>query len=100
MTLGTRTTTIATAAFKGCKKLKSITTCDTLISIAPSAFFGCSSLSSIVLPVSIRQIGNSCFDLCYSLTAIYYKGTKEAWDALDTKNAGLTYANVFCDYKG
>ena len=61
---------IGTAAFKQCKKLKSVELPESLEIIGKQAFFGCENLESITYPDSLRSIGESAFQLCSILAHI------------------------------
>ena len=51
-------------------------------SIGANAFNGCTNLASITIPVSVTRIGVKAFNECTNLANIYYKGTKEQWNAI------------------
>lgn len=57
-------------AFKGCKKLASVTLPDTLETIAAHAFEDCSSLSKIVIPSGVKKIDGFAFCACKKLKSI------------------------------
>ena len=69
-------------AFSDCTSLKSITIPDGVTSITDGAFAYCSSLASITIPDSVTNIRMMAFSYCTSLANIYYKGTKEQWNAI------------------
>ena len=54
-------TSIADNAFKGNKKLKSITIPETVRVIGKNAFSGCSSLKKVTIPAGVREIGTNAF---------------------------------------
>ena len=99
-------TSIGWYAFKGCARLMGVTIPDCVISIGRytfedcvglasviignsvttigySAFHGCTGLTSVIIPNSVKNIGGYAFRNCTSLKTIYYKGTKEEWDAIE-----------------
>ena len=66
-TVNERCKVIADGAFKGCKKLKSLTLPIGLLKIGNNAFTDCSSLQSIVIPHGVKYIGINAFTACHSL---------------------------------
>lgn len=52
--------------------------------ITKLAFAGCSKLQTLHLPASITEIWLGAFMACDSLKDIYFEGTKDQWDAIDT----------------
>ena len=66
-TVNKRCKVIADGAFRGCKKLKSITLPIGLLKIGKNAFTDCSSLQSIVIPHGVKYIGINAFAACHSL---------------------------------
>ena len=61
---------IGDAAFRGCKKLKSITIPNSVTSIGWGAFADCKKLKSITIPNSVTSIGNWAFYECSSLKSV------------------------------
>lgn len=68
--------------FFDCSNIKNITIPYKVVSIDDSAFFGCSELESITIPNTVTFIGDSVFTYCYNLKYVYYKGTKDEWNAI------------------
>ena len=66
-TVNKRCKVIADGAFRGCKKLKSITLPIGLLKIGNNAFTDCSSLQSIVIPHGVKYIGINALAACHSL---------------------------------
>ena len=60
-------TSIGNSAFKGCKRLRSVTIPDGVTSIGDSAFKGCEDLTEITIPRSITSIGKYAFLGCRNL---------------------------------
>ena len=82
ITIPNSVTSIGSDAFMACKSLTSITIPDSVTSISDGAFYDCSSLSSVTIGNGVMSIGDLAFAFCTSLAHIYYKGTKEQWNAI------------------
>ena len=41
---------------------------------------------NIIIPGSVRKIGENAFNGSENLRDIYFEGTKESWEAIDTEN--------------
>ena len=76
---------IASAAFRNCAKLPSVSLPEGLELIDKSAFAYCSSLTSITIPNSVTMIDEHAFECCTNLTSIYV-GTTPAQIAPSTFN--------------
>ncbi len=61
------TISIASDAFVGCEKLKSVDLGDTVKRIGDSAFSGCISLESVELPAGLESLGTGVFYGCKGL---------------------------------
>ena len=57
-------------AFKGCRRLTSLTLPAGITSISSYAFYGCWGLTSLTLPAGITSIGESAFYDCSGLTSL------------------------------
>lgn len=69
-------TRIGSNAFKGCKKLTSISFKGArLTKIGKGAFQGCSSLKSVTIPKSVKEIEKNAFYGCKKLSKVTIKGT-------------------------
>jgi len=78
-----RVSKIADEAFKGCKKLKSITFHATSIdSIGKQAFRDCQLLTVIEFPASLRYIGQEAFRYCTGLTDLYQEQVEDPAPAI------------------
>jgi len=74
---------IGANAFNSCIKLSDVTLPESLRALGGlQAFGGCTSLTEIVIPVGITSISGDVFNGCYELTTIYYKGTRQEWEAV------------------
>ena len=83
ITIPNSVTFIGEDAFSNCISLTSITIPEGVTFISESTFYGCTGLTSVVIPGSVMVIGNFAFELCEGLKDIYYKGTKEEWNAIN-----------------
>ena len=66
---------IASAAFRNCTSLPSVTISNSVTKIDESAFAYCTSLSSITIPNSITTIDEHAFEGCSNLKSIYVGST-------------------------
>jgi len=93
-------TSIESTAFAD-TQLTSVIIPNSVTHIWESAFSG-TPLTSVVLPNSLTYIGEGAFQNT-NLTDVYYKGTKEEWDAIyisSAENAPLTSATIHYNYNG
>ena len=70
-----KVTSIAKNAFKGNKKLTSVTIPAGVTDIANNAFNGCTSLKKITIPKGVKTIGANAFKGCKNLKTITIKST-------------------------
>ena len=94
--LGTRITSIGSAAFRECVGLTSVAIESDNIVIEGYAFYGCTALRSIVLPENTSAY-SSAFDGCTALRTIYYKGSAAQWSdcIFAVGNDAITHATVY-----
>lgn len=59
---------------------------DGVITIGQLAFYNNYNISDVIIPTSTKSIGMSAFGFCTSLKDIYFKGTKEQWDAISIED--------------
>ena len=95
--LGEGITAIPFAAFSNCTSLKSVAIPEGVELIDENAFKDCASTVTIVLPASVKTIGDSAFHGCGSLKTVFFGGTEEQFDAIETdsKNDELLDASVY-----
>ena len=87
VTIPNTVTTIASRAFKDCTKLTKVTiTGNSLKKINAKAFYHCSSLASFSMPNSVTSLGDSSFEDCKKLKTVKL-------------SSGLTTIPVNCFYK-
>ncbi len=108
VTLGENITEIGSNAFMRCSSLTQLTLNKNLQTIGNNAFRLCSGLTEIELPDSLQSLGSYVFSNCTSLTTvtipqgvdklystfrnctalkdIYFKGTREQWEAIPKSN--------------
>ena len=86
-----KVTSVADNAFKGNKKLKSVTINANIDTIGNNAFSGCTSLTKITLPANTVKLGNNAFKGCKKLKTLTIKSTKLTTKSI-SKNAfkGIT----------
>ena len=87
VTIGKNVKTIGKNAFASCVKLKKVTGGAALTTIGEAAFKGDKVLAAITIPAKVKSIGKNAFNGCAKLKTITIKTTK-----LTTKNVG---ANAF-----
>lgn len=92
-------TTIGREAFCGCRSLESISLPNGITGIMDDTFTGCESLQWIGIPESVEEMGYDVFNGCTSLKSIYYAGTKQKWNTIDTEGAfwGVKNFTLYCD---
>ena len=84
-------TSIGSSAFCNCSALTSATLEDGVTSIGGSAFSGCSAMTSVAIPESMESIGNYAFNNCSNLCDVYYTGSEQQWNTLQSN---LGYSNT------
>lgn len=80
-------TTIYDSAFENCINLKSVIMPRNLTSIQPHAFTGASSLECIYLYDKLESLCGEAFSDTPKLISIYYTGTKEQWEKIQSVSA-------------
>ena len=91
VTLGNGLISIEYYAFYKCSSIMNITIPDSVTTIDLYAFDSCVCLTEVTLGSGVNKISNYAFKDCDSLTYIYYKGTKENWDAINISSTGNDY---------
>ena len=76
---------IGDEAFRGCSGLTSVTIPNSVTTIGAYAFCGCSGLTSVTIPNSVTSIGGWAFSGCAWLDKIYYQGTADDWNKIDSR---------------
>ncbi|MBR3438871.1 MAG: leucine-rich repeat protein, partial [Clostridia bacterium] len=89
-------TSIGELAFQSCGNLTEVSIPAGVTRIENGTFESCSALSSITVPDSVTVIENSAFENCDSLSTVYYTGTEEQWNAINTGdgNESLLSADI------
>lgn len=64
---------VATNAFSGCKKLKSVTIGKNVTAIGNNAFKNCTSLKKVIIPARVTSIGKNAFAGCKKLKNVIVK---------------------------
>ena len=105
-------TTIGASAFAYCNNLTNVKLPDSLTVISENLFFNCPQLSTaklgkyvttietlafgecsltkVSLPVTLTKMSLEAFHGCFDLDDIYYAGTKQQWQAIETYDISLT----------
>ncbi len=78
--IGNCITGIGVSAFEGCISLTDVIIPESVKSIGDNAFTSCDFLESIIIPASVTALGSYVFP--ENLKEIFYKGTREQWDAM------------------
>ena len=87
ITIPQSVTNIGLSAFNSCTNLQSITLPDALESIDDWAFGNCPSLKSVVIPKGVREIDCSAFQFCPNLTSIVVSEDNPIYDSRENCNA-------------
>lgn len=77
----------------GLCSLENVTIPEGVKSIGEKAFYFCSSLKSVVIPEGFESIGNLAFYNCNALKDVYYAGTEEEREEMETGSTG--YSDLF-----
>ena len=70
VTIGSNVTKIGKEAFSGCSALTKVTIGKNVTSIGSKAFYKCTKLSSIVIPAKVKTIGSNAFAGCKNMKKI------------------------------
>ena len=76
VSMGANVVTIGANAFYGDKKLKTISIGKNVTTIGNKAFYKCSVLTKVTIPSKVKKIDKSAFEGCKSLNAITIKTSK------------------------
>ncbi len=78
-------TTLGKQAFQECTKM---TYCDlgktSITEINTSTFNKCSALETLVIPATVTHVYSSAFANCSAATTVYFGGTQEQWNAIES----------------
>ena len=77
--------TIGSNAFRLCSGLTQIELPDSLQSLGAYVFADCTSLTTVTLPQGVDKL-NYTFRNCTALKNVYFKGTREQWEAIPKSN--------------
>lgn len=70
--------------FSNCTSLTGIKLPDSVTDIEYGSFSSCTSLSYVIIPDTVSYIDSSAFSNCTSLEKIYFAGSNDEWDSVDT----------------
>lgn len=87
ITIPQSVTNIGLSAFNSCTNLQSITLPDALESIDDWAFENCTSLKSVVIPKGVKEIDHFAFLFCPNLTSIVVSEENPIYDSRENCNA-------------
>lgn len=82
VTLSDSLTELGFGAFSNCSALETVNLPKNLTSISTFAFSDCARLTSVNIPVGVTYIGSDAFPS--GITDIYYGGTKDEWERIDS----------------
>lgn len=82
VTFGSGLRDISISSFTGCKSLKTVRLPDTLQRIFAEAFRNCTGLTDVYIGSGITSINSEAFSNCSGIENVWYRGTKEQWNAL------------------
>ncbi len=86
-------------AFGGARQLQRIEFPDGLLEIDENAFSSCVSVDTLIIPDSLQKTGWAPFEGNKDIKNVYYKGTKEEWDALNFFASNVGYMGaVHCEF--
>lgn len=84
-------TSVGTDAFNNCLKLKTIKLTGDTLWIGRDAFRCCYDLEWVILSAGTTSIGNYAFGSCHDLSKIYYLGTNEDFEKIETGNGNTDF---------
>lgn len=76
-------TSIGEKAFQNCESLLSISLPEGIDKVPLGCFWGCTDLENVILPSTITLIEDCAFRDCYNLESIAYRGSRNAWNAIE-----------------
>lgn len=85
LTLNKNLQTIGNSVFRKCSGLTEIELPDSLQSLGTYVFTDCTSLTKVTIPQGVDKL-YSTFRNCTALKDIYFKGTREQWEAIPKSN--------------
>lgn len=92
-------TNIGFSAFSYCQELTNVIIPDGLEIISGYAFMGCDKIKNITIPTSVTEIGYAVFGNTFgSLENIYFKGTKEQWEAIEKNKDNEDFLSATIHY--
>ena len=91
LTGGANVKVIGKNAFNGCKKLKSVSLGAKVTTISDQAFYGCKKLKSVTIPAATVKIGKKAFYNCKKLKTIVIRSTGLKAGSIGKKAFGGIY---------
>lgn len=89
-----------TGVFTGCTSLTSISIPHGIEDIYYDTFGWCENLRSVTIPTSVTYIHCGAFSACDKLYDVYYAGTENQWNNIDTHGGSMavTFPNATIHY--
>lgn len=71
-----------------------------ITAIGDNAFADCANLKEILIPESVEFIGTGAFDGCGSIEAVYYAGSRSAWNniTIEDNNDAILSVDIVFDF--
>lgn len=76
---------IGNNAFGFCENLTDVTISNSVTDIGDLAFVDCNRLTRVTIGNGVARIGWSAFNDCSSLTDVYYTGSEDEWNLIETE---------------
>ena len=89
---------IGVYAFSGCTGLTSITIPNSVTSIGGCAFWCCTELTSVTIQDSVTSIGFKAFEDCTNLKDVYYTGSEDDWNKINSNSGNDSLFNATIHY--
>ncbi len=81
-------TTIGMEAFINCVNLVNLSMGSSVRTIEKQAFYCCAKLRTLIVPKSLTEIHEYALSICNAISEVFYLGTKEDFDKIQTSNYG------------
>lgn len=88
---------IGQGAFMGCEAIKNIVIPYGITEIKNQTFLFC-GMQSITIPDTVTSIGNGALYFGEIVCDVYFSGTEDEWNAIETDETGICIGNVILHY--